>query len=418
MVVMDADVIVVGAGLAGLNAARTLEEGGLTPLVLEASDAVGGRVRTELIDGYRVDRGFQLLNPAYPAVREAVDVGRLALRSFGRGVAVRTDAGLRVLTDPTRTTHRALDMLHLVLTERREVAALTAWLAPAAAGRRALQLLPDTSLAESLDAAGVRGDLRAEVLEPFLAGVLADDTGATSASFVRWLLRFFSLATPGLPGQGMAALPELLRASLSAEVRLSTPVSSVEHHAGTWIAHTDAGPLTARAIVLAADPTTSATLMGSEAPTMRGLATWWFAPPTAPTDSPYLHVDGAHRGPVVNTAVVSNVQPSYAPAGGHLVEASTLLAAQAPTEAEVRAHVGLIYGADAGSWPVVAVHEIPRALPAIEPGRCFRPLPTRGGLVLAGDAADASIQGALDSGRSVARQLVTSLAGRPTPTGP
>lgn len=413
---MDADVIVVGAGLAGLNAARVLEEGGLTPLVLEAATSVGGRVRTELIDGYRVDRGFQLINPAYPALRQAVDVGRLAVRAFGRGVAVRTSTALREITDPTRAPRRALDMLHLLVTDRREAAAIAAWLAPAAAGRRALQMLPDTTLSESLDAAGVRGALRDDVLEPFLAGVLADDTGTTSATFVRWLLRWFSLATPGLPGQGMAALPELLRASVSGEIRLGARVTEVSHHAGEWTARTDAGPVTARGIVLAAGPAASAALMGAPAPAMRGLTTWWFTPDAAPTASTMIHLDGERRGPVVNTAVVSNVQPSYAPAGGHLVEASTLLRGEAPSEAQVREHVGRIYGTDAGTWPLLRVHEIPQALPAIAPGHCFRAQPTRGSLVVAGDVADASIQGALDSGRSAALHLVTALAGSPRTT--
>jgi len=86
---VNADVLVIDAGLAGLNAARELEAAGLTPLVLEASDEVGGRVRTDQVDGFRIDRGFQLINPAHPALKPAVDVRTLAMRQFGRGVAVR-----------------------------------------------------------------------------------------------------------------------------------------------------------------------------------------------------------------------------------------------------------------------------------------------------------------------------------------
>ena len=400
---MDADVLVVGAGLAGLNAARVLEDAGLTPLVIEAADAVGGRVRTELVDGFRVDRGFQLLNPAYPALREAVDVGRLALRPFGRGVAVRTDGRLDELVDPTRGPRRATHLARLLLADPGATAALGRWLAAAATGRRLPDPTTDIPLSRSLDAAGVRGDLRSGVLEPFLAGVLGDDAGWTSAAFVSRLLRWFALGTPALPAQGMAALPETLRAGLRSPVRLGVRVTAVEHRGETWIAHSDARPLSARAIVLAADPETSANLIGLPAPRMRGLATWWFAPEEAPTSSTLLHLDGRRRGPVVNTAVVSNIQPAYAPAGRHLVQASTLLGGHTPDEASVRRHLTSIYATPTDAWPVLAVHLIRAALPDIGPGDLGRVMPTPAGLVIAGDAGDASIQGALASGAAAAR---------------
>ncbi len=99
---MRADVVVVGAGLAGLRCAQVLGEAGRDVVVLEASDGVGGRIRTDRVDGFLVDRGFQLLNPAYPAVRRWVDVDALGLQPFGAGVAVRTETGLGLLGHPLR----------------------------------------------------------------------------------------------------------------------------------------------------------------------------------------------------------------------------------------------------------------------------------------------------------------------------
>lgn len=408
---MDADVLVVGAGIAGLNAARTLERAGLTPLVLEATDAVGGRVRTDLVDGFRLDRGFQVLNPAYPALRDAVAVGRLALRPFGRGVAVRSGTRLELLIDPTRDPLRSAGLAGLLVSDPSSTAALARWGFAAVGGRRTPGAFTDTTLAGSLDAAGVRGEWRHGIVEPFLTGVLADDAGLTSAVFVRRLVHWFALGTPALPAQGMAALPELLRAALRTRVRLGVRVTRLESGGGRWTAHSDHGPVSAAAVVLAADPVTSARLVGAEPPRMRGLATWWFAPDEAPTGSTLLHLDGTRGGPVVNTAVISNVQPGYAPAGRHLVQASTLLRGEAPDESAVRRHLGEIYAVPTPDWSVLAVHEIRAALPAIDPGGYNRPVPAPEGMVVAGDAGDASIQGALASGAAAAARIIARLRG-------
>jgi len=399
----DADVLVVGAGLAGLNAARRLERSGLEVVVLEAADVAGGRVRTDLVDGFRVDRGFQVLNPAYPALRDAVDVERLALGRFGRGVVVRTAGGDQVLADPLRMRGTVKALASVVGADPGAALALLRWAAPSVAGRRVIAATTEMTMDGSLDAAGVRGPLRAQVLAPFLAGVLGDSEGVTSARFVRWLLRWFILGTPGLPAQGMAAVPAQLVHRLRRPVRLGVAVHALTKRGAGWTTTTSAGNFSARAVVVAAGPAASAVLTGRPAPRLRGLATWWFAPPEPPTESRFLHVDGLAAGPVVNTAQVSNAQPGYAPAGRHLVQASALWNGDGPAEAEVRAHLTQLYGRPATDWPLVAVHQIPDALPAISPsgwrtGACD----DVDGVLVAGDTADASIQGALASGAAAA----------------
>ena len=124
---MDADVLVVGAGLAGLRCAHVLVEAGHEVVVLEAADAVGGRIRTDRVDGFLVDRGFQLLNPAYPAVRRWVDVDALGLQGFGAGVAAVTDSGTAVLGHPLRAPGLLPRTLATSLGRPREVAAVLRW---------------------------------------------------------------------------------------------------------------------------------------------------------------------------------------------------------------------------------------------------------------------------------------------------
>jgi phytoene dehydrogenase-like protein len=415
---MDAEVVVVGAGLAGLRCAVALESAGHDVLVLEAADAVGGRVRTDTVDGHLCDRGFQVLNPAYPAVRAWVDVTRLDLHPFAAGVLVRQGDGRRmVIADPRREPRHAWGTLTSGYLTPRDVAALVRWITPALVAPRSVVASPDTTLAESFDAVGLTGRLRTEVLDTFLAGVLVDPTGESSANFARLLARMFVLGRPGLPARGMQALPELLAAGLRRGVRLGARVSGVDGDDGT--VNLEGGEvLRARAIVVAADPGGAARLTGQVAPRMGGLSTWWFSAAQAPSPWPMLAVDAQRSdpgagGPVWHAAVVSNAAPGYAPPGRHLIEATTLAggagsAGGSPsagaTESAVRAHLGRIYGAESAEWDLLIRHDVPEAVPLTRPPlRARSPLRAGERLVVCGDHRDTpSIQGALVSGNRAA----------------
>ncbi len=400
---MDTDVIVIGAGLAGLRAARELTASGRAVLVLESSDAVGGRMRTDRVDGFLVDRGFQILNPAYTEARAALDLDALALRPFGRGVAVRDAAGLTVLADPTRHPAQARNALGSRYLRPTQLARLAAWLADPRTATR------DESLAASFDRVGLRGPLRS-LVEVFLAGVLADTHGDTSAAFARGLVGWFLRGTPALPAGGMGAIPAQLARGL--DVRLGHRVDAVTRRPdGVEVAGPDA-TWRARAAVLAVDPVDLGELTGRPETPLRGLDTWWFAADVPPSDLPFLFVDADRRGPVVNTAVVSNVAPSYAPAGRHLVECSVVRGEPA-TEDDVRRHAAHLYGVPTAEWRLIAHHEIPRSLPAMAPHRRRPDLDLGGGLFAAGDHLEgASIQGALLSGRRTAAAVLPYLDGR------
>lgn len=415
------DVVVVGAGLAGLRCAGRLAARGLDVIVVEASDAVGGRQRTDRVDGFLLDRGFQLLNPAYPAVKRWVDLDALRMQAFPVGVHVRRDKGLVTLTHPVRVPGGIAASLRSGLVSPMDVATLARWLVPVLVRPRSVIDGPDRTLRAGLDRAGVSGALRAEVLEPFLAGVLADDTGATSDAFARLLVRMFVLGTPGVPEAGIQAIPaQLARAAAEsgADIRLERRASGVVRRGGfVEVDVQSASAVRARAVVIAVGPGAVSDLVDVPRPATKGLQTWWFAASAAPTTSAMLAVDGRRAGPVVNTVVMSHAAPSYAPHGRHLVAATCLLPAGegAASEAQVRRHVAQIWGTGTAGWQLLRRDDIHDALPAQPaPLRVTSPARLADGVYIAGDHRDtASIQGALVSGDRAARAVLADLTVTP-----
>jgi phytoene dehydrogenase-like protein len=404
------DVVVVGAGLSGLACARALTATGLHVEVLEAADTVGGRVRTDVVDGMLLDRGFQVHNTGYPEARRVLDHEALELRPFVRGALVRYGDRLHRVGDPRHVPGWAASTVLAPVGGLKDKAALAALSARAVlTPPHRLLSTPETTTREALRRRGVSDTMVERFLRPFLSAVFLDADLETSSRFFDLVWRSFVLGTQCLPAGGMGAIPAQLAGRLPpGTVRLSSPVADV----APGLATTEGGErLDARAVVVATDPVTAGRLLpGLEVPRMLGVTTHYHLAPEPPVTAAAIVLDGEAGGPVVDTVVLTNAAPSYAP-GRHLVSSSVVRGDA--SEPAVRAHLARLYGVDTSAWEHVARYDVPEALPSQAPpmGRFLKPVRLAPRLYVCGDARDsASIQGALVSGRRTATSVLQELA--------
>ncbi|MBI5160903.1 MAG: FAD-dependent oxidoreductase [Micrococcales bacterium] len=399
------DVLVVGAGLAGLAAATRLQQSGCSVRVLEASDAPGGRVRTDRVDGFAIDRGFQVLNTAYPELRRLGVLELLPLGAFDRGAFVRDDLGRTVIADPRQVPSSIPGLLGGTLGTPRERVRLAAYLARVAFGsEHGIRSRPDVPFADVLARHRLTGAPATRFLRPFLAGVLLEEELATSSRFVEFVLRTFARGQVVVPLTGMGALPALLAELLGAgTVEYGVHVDAVRPDS------VDAGGTTRRAdaVVVAADPLTAAELLGLPAPRMHSAATLWHAAPAPPTRRAMLALDTTTLG---NSVVMTNAAPGYS-ADGRALVATSWAHPEPPPERVVRATLARLWGRGSAEWDEVAASRVPHALPALPGGSPLRrPVLLAPGLAVAGDWRDTpSSQGALVSGRRAADAVLASL---------
>ncbi|MGY1434641.1 NAD(P)/FAD-dependent oxidoreductase [Streptomyces reniochalinae] len=406
------DVVIVGAGLAGLAVARRLRARGVDVLVLEAGDGVGGRIRTDAVDGFLLDRGFQVVNTAYPQLARHLDVGRLDLRAFDRALRVHTGGRQVELGDPRRDPRAVLEALAAPIGSPVAKAALAAHAAAVAyLPARVLLRRPDVPSVAAWRRRGMGGTLTETVLRPFFTGLTCDPAQVTSSRFTDLMLRMFVRGEAGVPDAGMQEIPEQLARQLpEGTVRLHTEV----REAGPGRVVTDQGPVTARAVVVATDAASAAHLVPTlTPPRWRGLTTFYHRLDGGAERDATLLVD-ADPSPVTNTVPVSAAAPSYAPSGVTLLATTTVHeeGSAVADESRVRARLARLYDTESGELDHVATYTVPRALPAMTAPHRFRRPPVVGGVVVCGDhRATSSLQGTLASAERAADAVTTRLRG-------
>ncbi len=427
-------VIVIGAGLSGLCCARLLLKYNIDVLVLDAQDDVGGRVRTDHVDGFLLDRGFQVLQTAYPEAKAQLDYDSLRLQSFDPGALIRTQGRMVEMSDPWRKPSKLLSTAFNgigTFRDRLKLAKLR-WHVTHTSVDELWREPESTTLEYLRRTCGLSDDMVNRFFRPWFSGVFLEKNLSTSSGFFRFLFQIFALGDASLPEQGMSAIPRQLAAELTADMlRLSTSVDSLSTSVDSRSTSDDSmvdrhhvrlrngESIDCRAIVLAVEGREASRLTSGmiHSPEFRATTCFYFAAPQAPFAEPLLVLNGDNEGPINNLCVVSNVARSYAPAGHALISASVVgkeFMDSSDLNNTVRQQLRQWFGSQVDAWSLLRRYDIPIALPAQQAG--FRESLSGqsrlgDGLYYCGDYCEtASIQGAMVSGRKAAENIISDLA--------
>lgn len=372
--------VVIGAGLAGLSAALTLQEAGVEVELVEASDGVGGRVRSDFIDGYILDRGFQLINAGYPEIKRLGVIDEIDFQVLDRTVDVVTPFGITSIGDPRLHPLKALRSPLGSLGEK--VAILNFIGAKSIVG---------ANLEEALLASGA-GEFYHNLLKPFLTGVFLTEPSHVEAYYGREIIRSFVLGKSGLPKAGVGTLSEAIAARIE-NVQLNASVSSLHDFVG-------------KQIIVATDAVTADSLLGtSEASAFATSTTWYHSVPAGLITSKRLRVSSA-QGSIINSVAISNFIPEYAPVGRTLISTTAIAGL---SDADVAQEISKYWRIEPSELELIKRYEIKNSLPIFAPNLIAkaRSAKVRDNIYRAGDYISAGSQnGALLSGRLAAMELL------------
>ena len=412
----DKKVIIVGAGLAGLSCARRLMEDDIPFLILEADHRIGGRLKTDTLDGFILNHGFQVLQTAYPEARRVLNYDRLGLKPFAPGAIIRIDERFHKIADPWRyprelwhtlsapigTMADRLRMIRLTLNVRRGTPS------------RIFQK-QDMPTMEFLRSKGFSEKIIQRFLKPFFAGVCLDPEINASSRVFQYIFRIFAEGDVALPDEGMAAIADQLMQDLPIDrIRTASRVASI-HPGGVVLESGKA--IDGRAVVLATEGPETARLTGTpKLSGSRGEICLYFAAKQPPIDEPYLVLNGEGTGWVNSLTVPSIVAPNYALAGQHLISVVVighLNIDDRSVEVVVREELTQWFGPEVNDWRHLKTYRIVHALPDQSP-----PMPDPSqrsaekiaGIYVCGEYGSVpGIQWALLSGRQVAEKVLKEL---------
>ena len=403
------EIIIIGAGLSGLACAIDLQKAGKRPLLLEASDGPGGRVRTDEVDGFLLDRGFQVYLDAYPTAGKLLDLSKLDLRAFEPGALVYRAGKL----------HRVIDAF------RRPKELLNSALAPignlfdkARVGRLRFSLLrkPIEDIAESEDVSteqylrdfGFSSTIIDRFFRSFYGGIFLEHELRTCSRMFEFTFKMFSQGSATLPAQGMGQISKQLAQRLSEDrILYDSQVVRIE---GTDV-HLSSGKVySANQIVMAAPVHQARQLLPElEIPDIgwRSVTNIYYSAPKSPINEALIVLNGDGSGLVNNVAVLTDVVPSYAPEGQALISVSLL---GLPTEPDLpqkaKEELEGWFGDEVKTWKHLRTDRIPHALPDQLPEAAALP-EVKPPYYLCGDyCVSASIEGAIISGQETARKVL------------
>ena len=363
-------VLIVGAGLSGLTCALRLHQAGIPVHVIEASDGVGGRVRTDRVDGFLLDRGFQVYLSAYPQAGELLDLEALELQAFEPGAIVYDGKGLKRVMDvfrrPRYLIGSALSSIGS-LADKMRVALLR--FQTLGSSEEEIRDHRDQSTESFLREFGFSEKMINGFFRCFYGGIFLETELRTSSRMFEFTFKMFSQGSATLPARGMGSIPLQLARRLPAEtIRINSPATSVTCSSVTLA---NGSVLQGSHVVLATQASQTSELIpsfSSHAPQWRSVTNVYYAADNSPLKEAIIALNGSSKGLVNNVCVPSDVSPLYAPEGKSLISVSLLgLHRDEHIPNEVKKELAAWFGEQVDGWQHLRTDIIKHALPEQAP---------------------------------------------------
>jgi phytoene dehydrogenase-like protein len=362
------DVLIIGAGIAGLTAAKVLKTAGKKIKLIEASDGVGGRVRTDKVDGFLLDRGFQVLLTTYPEAKHFLDYNALDLKKFSAGAIVLNEKGITEIGDPLRdpsTLFKTLASPVGSIVDKMKMLLLKINLGGTSVN--SIFNKNEITTFDYLKAKGFSDKMIAQFFKPFMTGIFLEGSLKTSSRMFEFVFKMFSEADTTMPANGMGMIPaQLAQNLLPEELILNEKVTQID---GNKIVTNTGKIYEAKNILIATDANNLPAPFTKNSVEKKSVTSMYFSADKAPFTKPLIALNASVNKLVNNIAVVNQISKAYAPEGKYLIAVSLIDYKNNFSETDLISNVlnELKYWyADAVNWKHLRTYNIPYALPKDE----------------------------------------------------
>jgi len=396
--------IVVGAGISGLSCALELEKNGYQVQILEKENHPGGRVHSDIVDGYILNRGFQVLQTGYPETKRLLDYKKLELCNLDSEVWIMNNNKIKKLYDPIQNPSSILkaafsnvgtfwDKLHLLQLRQSTTSRSTDTI---------FQENEITSL-EQIKNYGFSDSIINEFFKPLFGGAFLDSKLDTTSRMFKFVYKIFSIAPIAIPKYGMKSIPEQLEAKLESKISFNTNVIKLNNKN----AFLENETLSADVIILAANHNSARQLIPSiEEISWNSTSCYYFIADSPPFSSKVVLLNGNNHGEINNVFVPTNISKSYSPNNKSIISVSTI--GLNNSETEIRNELKNWFGNQTENWKLLHTYHIEQALPRMSVPSISHSQYING-IHMCGDyLTSSSIHGSMYSGRMTAKQIISN----------